>query len=146
MSDLDWTDEIMTTGWFYAVAVVVGTLSEMALVRALNLPPSAASLVGGAVAGALLAARMGKRTRPWAAWVGASAVGWTVSARLAEALYPGNRGEFYNFLSGFAFGTAQWLVVRRRSENAVIWVALGAVVWSILWPLTWMAGDAFIKH
>ena len=128
------------------MAVVVGTLSEMALVRAWSVPPFAASLVGGAVAGALLAARMGTRTQPWAAWISASAVGWTVSARLAEALYRGPQSDFYNFLSGFALGTAQWLVVRRHSANAAIWVVLGAVVWSILWPLTWMAGDRFVRH
>lgn len=146
MNDLDWKDEIARTGWFYAVAVVVGTLFEMALVRALSVPPFAASLVGGAMAGALLAARMGMSMQPLAAWISASAVGWAVSARLAEALYRGPQSDFFNFLSGFALGTAQWLVVRRRSANAAIWVVLGAVVWSILWPLIWMAGERFVKH
>jgi hypothetical protein len=53
-------------------------------------------------------------------------------------------GDWFNFLSGFALGTAQWLVVRRHHENAGVWVLLGGVVWAILWPLTWMVGNEVI--
>jgi hypothetical protein len=77
----------------------------------------------------------------WLKWVLASAVGWVVGWHVGELLDM-FAGPVYLNVGGLVFGTAQWIVLRKRVDRSGQWVLASSMGWLVGSAVGWFVFSA----
>jgi hypothetical protein len=100
--------------------------------------------VFGVVLGAIFGSSFGiaqwrvlrRRLRPVAAWIGATVVGIVVGGAIIFGLMNGSDPDTslltklgHGLVLGASLGIAQWLVLRTKLDDALLWVGISVVGW-----------------
>lgn len=135
-------------GWLGACIsrVPLGGLAAMGVARATTGVPQA--LLGGAATGAVIGTTQWlvlRRQWPIDRWrIAATALGMSLGLGLSVGLLGINTSDnslpLRGLITGLAIGIAQYVVLRRVSSHAPLWIITVALGWALGWIITRAAG------
>jgi hypothetical protein len=144
-----------TVGWGFwvrwALATVLGLL--VGLVAFVAVGVTAGDVIGGlpefvfgSVLGLIFGTTLGtahwwilrRHLRPAASWIGATLLGFVVAGSIIFGMMNGSEPDTslmtklgHGLVLGAALGLGQWFILRRRLDEAKVWIAISTISWVV---------------
>jgi len=144
-----------TVGWGFwvrwALATVLGLLVGLVAfiavgVTAGDVIDGLPEFVFGSVLGLIFGTTLGtahwwilrRHLRPAASWIGATLLGFVVAGSIIFGMMNGSEPDTslmtklgHGLVLGAALGLGQWFILRRRLDEAKVWIAISTISWVV---------------